>query len=343
MVNGNMLDLDSWHFRLPVFYICLWGLAEVVVAQRYPLRQSCKKISLLHCIVAFALSSVWLAYHFVKGGYSLQNYALTDYEFPGTFEHHIVTISMAYFIVDMPFAIAFHKAFIVHHLLCICAFGAIQGYMRYWPFNTDFMEWETAPRIAPMHLKQYMLGIFGQDPGESTRQMQFLMGGFNGVFNLWMAELGGLFFHINRAFQGTEWEMPSRGVFVLMFTFSRCYLWPMYIRNLYQEALSKSTNYHLVGAILETGLFLTNLHFLYKNIAPIWQSGRLMHRKPKYYHREWLDKHPSWKRAASLVVPEDRLNLSDSYRSRELGESSDEPEGLANSPSRNTRSKKKAN
>merc|ERR1712188_261073 len=91
---------------------------------------------------------------------------------------------------------------------------------------------------------------------------------------------GGLFFHINRAFQGTEWEMPSRGVFVLMFTFSRCYLWPMYIRNLYQEALSKNTNYHLVGAILETGLFLTNLHFLYKNIAPIWQSGRLMHRKP---------------------------------------------------------------
>merc|ERR1711904_589394 len=71
------------------------------------------------------------------------------------------------------------------------------------------------------------------------------------------------------------------GVFVMMFTFSRCYLWPMYIRNLYVEALSKSTTYHMVGALLETGLFLTNLHFLWTNIAPIWRTGRLMPKKPR--------------------------------------------------------------
>jgi len=320
MLGGStdMEFLDSWHFRLPFFWVSVWTVAEIVAARMYPIRESCKKISLLHCIVAFVLSSVWLGYHFVQSGFSFKGYTLTDYEYPGTFEHHIVTISMGYFIVDMPFAIAFHKTFIIHHLLCIFAFAAIQGYLRYWPFHMNFMEWESAPSIAPSHAKQYFLfKFFGQDPSsyESNKQMQLLMGGFNGVFNLWMAELGGLFFHINRAFQGTEWEMPSRGVFVLMFTFSRCYLWPMYIRELYSEALSKNTTYHLIGAFLETGLFLTNLHFLWKNISPIWRTGRLMPKKPKYFHREWLDKHPSWRRAASFVVPKEKLELSDSYRS----------------------------
>ena len=140
--------------------------------------------------------------------------------------------------------------------------------------------------------------------------MQFLLGGFNGVFNLWMAELGGMFFHINRAFQGTEWEVPSRGVFIVMFTFSRCYLWPLYIRVLYKDSMNKVSFYHMVGALLETGLFITNLHFLFKNLAPIWKSGRLMPTKPKYYHREWLNKHPSLYKAASFVVSKDKIDLS---------------------------------
>lgn len=303
--------LASWHFRLPLFWISVWSLAEIIAAKRWTIRESCKKISLLHCIVAFVLSSSWLTYHFVKAGFSLKNITLTDYEYPGTFEHHIVCISMSYFIVDMPFAVAFHRTFVIHHTLCIVAFAAIQGYLKYWPFNVDFMEWETAPRIAPSHLKQYMLtGFFGQDPSESDRQMQLLMGGFNGVFNLWMAELGGLFFHINRAFQGTEWEVPSRGVFLMMFTFTRCYLWPMYIRNLYLEAFTKNTKCHLIGAFLETGLFLTNLHFLFVNIAPIWRTGRLMPKKPKYFHRKWLNRHPSWRRAASIVIPKEKLEYT---------------------------------
>mmetsp|Transcript_626 Transcript_626/g.2486 ORF Transcript_626/g.2486 Transcript_626/m.2486 type:complete len:360 (-) Transcript_626:2095-3174(-) len=302
--------VDSWHFRLPLFWITMWTIGEVVAAKIYKdVRQSCKKISLLHCIVAFALSSVWLAYHFVKSGFSFKDYVLTSYEFPGTFEHHILNISMSYFVVDLPFAIAFHRTFIVHHLLCIAAFMAIQGYLRYWPFEMDFMAWETSPSVAPSHLKQYMLDWFGQDPLESDKQMQLLMGGFNGVFNLWMAELGGLFFHINRAFQGTEWEMPSRGLFVLMFTFSRCYLWPMYIRYLYEEAARTRTAFHFIGGGLETGLFLTNLHFLWKNLKPILKTGRLMPKKPRYYHREWLEKHPSMFRAASFFVPKDKIDL----------------------------------
>merc|ERR1712113_668303 len=135
------------------------------------------------------------------------------YELPGTFEHHILQISMAYFIVDMPFAIAFHQTFIIHHLLCIFAFGAIQGYLKYWPFNFNIMHFDKAPKLAPSHLSQYMMNYWGQDPNEEDRQMQLLIGGFNGIFNLWMAELGGLFFHINRLLQGTDYELPSRGLF----------------------------------------------------------------------------------------------------------------------------------
>ena len=109
----------------------------------------------------------------------------------------------------------------------------------------------------------------------------------------------------------------------MMFTFTRCYLWPLYIRALYQEAISKESFYHVVGASLETGLFLTNLHFLWTNISPILKTGRLMPRKPKYYHREWLHKHPSWKRVASLVVPEEKLDLSSSYTGSEDFEEKD--------------------
>jgi len=297
---------DTWHFRLPAFYITLWSLAEVIAACVWPLRQSCKKVSLLHCIVAFTLSSIWLLYHFSVDG--LQSVSLTDFEVPGTFEHHILSTSMAYFIVDMPFAIAFHKTFVLHHLICIMAFGSIQGYLVYW--GVDFMTWDVAPRIAPSHLHQYMQGIWGQDPRETDRQMQLLMGGFNGVFNLWVAELGGLFFHINRMLQNTDLELPSRGLFLVMFMFSRCYVWPMYLRELYKAAATKNSRYHLVGALLETGLFLTNMHFLYKNIAPIMKTGRLMPSKPRGFHRKWLDRHSSWKRVCSFVISKDKLELS---------------------------------
>ena len=107
-------------------YIALWTLAEVVAAQIWPIRKSCKKVSLLHCIVAFVVSSVWLIRRIwwdgdnqdVDGGIDT---ALHNFELPGTLEHHVVSLSFAYFIVDMPFAIAFHPAFIVHHAICIVA------------------------------------------------------------------------------------------------------------------------------------------------------------------------------------------------------------------------------
>jgi len=317
MLDGivNLEVLFSWHFRLPLFWVSVWTVAELVALRMYPIRQSCKKVSLLHCIVAFVLSASWLGYHFVKNGFTFEGFTLTDYEYPGTFQHHIVSISMAYFIVDMPFAIAFHRTFILHHLLCIWAFGTIQGYLRYWPFNMNFMEWEDAPAVTPWNVKQYILvKFFGQDPNDKTKQMQLLMGGFNGVFNLFMAELGGLFFHISRAFQGTEWEMPSRGAFVLMFTFSRCYMWPIYIRHLYTEAFEKMTAFHLIGGSLETALFLTNLHFLWKNVYPILKSGRLMPKKPEYYHREWLHNHRGWRKLVRIFVSREKLALAEDYR-----------------------------
>lgn len=310
-------------------YVALWTLAEVIAAQVYPIRTSCKKISLIHCIVAFIVSSTWLVYHFCAEDPGGHRTNLTAFEMPGTFEHHIISLSMAYFVVDMPFAAAFHQTFILHHLLCILAFAAIQGYWKYLPASMggfDFMAWEMAPRLPKSHVAQYMRSFWIQAKvEESDKQLQLLMGGFNGVFNLWMAELGGVFFHINRALKGTDMELPSRGLFLMMFTLTRCYIWPMYLRQLYSTAAAHDTYYHKVGSVLETGLFLTNIHFLYKNIAPIVKSGRLMPRKPRGYHRRWLDKHPSVKKAASFFMSEERLSLSPSLASLE---SIDEPEGI---------------
>ena len=34
-----------------------------------------------------------------------------------------------------------------------------------------------------------------------------------------------------------------------------------------------------------------------------------MPKKPRYYHREWLEKHPSMFRAASFFVPKDKIDL----------------------------------
>lgn len=282
-------------------YVALWTLAEVAAARVWPIRQSCKKISLLHCVVIFFISSVWLMHRFFTEDPGGLNTGLYNFEMPGTIEHHIISLSMAYFMVDMPFALAFHRAFIVHHILCIIAFAAIQGYWKYLPENTpffmDFMAWDTTPTPQKSHV-------------ESDLKQQLLMGGLNGVFNLWMAELGGVFFHINRGLTGTDMELPSRGVFLMMFTFTRCFVWPMYLWHLYSTAATNDTYFHKVSAVLETALFLTNIHFLYKNIAPIWKTGRLMPHKPKGFHREWFDEHPSCQKVASVFFRQDKLSMS---------------------------------
>mmetsp|Transcript_3603 Transcript_3603/g.6265 ORF Transcript_3603/g.6265 Transcript_3603/m.6265 type:complete len:94 (-) Transcript_3603:12-293(-) len=62
--------------------------------------------------------------------------------------------------------------------------------------------------------------------------------------------------------------------------------------------------------VLETGLFLTNLNFLYKNIAPIWKTGRLIPGKPKGFHRKWLDRHPLCKRIAGLFLRKEKISMA---------------------------------
>jgi len=153
------------------------------------------------------------------------------------------------------------------------------------------------------------------------------LGGLNGVFNLWMAELGGVFFHINRAFQDTDMELPSRGLFLFMFVLTRCCIWPLYLWHLYAsqaqlEAQDQPRNpFHKASAVVETGLFLTNLHFLYKNIEPIYRTGRMLPDKPAEFHRRWLDEHPNWKRIAGLFLPKDKISMQHSDGGRE-GDSS---------------------
>lgn len=326
-------------------YIALWTVAEIVAARIWPIRVSCKKVSLLHCIVAFLVSSVWLARRFWSDEdagvanptasasaqeHNLATVGLYNFEVPGTFEHHVVSLSMAYFIVDMAFAIAFHRAFIVHHIICIIAFAAIQGYWKYLPENTpffmDFMAWDTTPSPPKSHTVRHHLFWFRRDDimmsakqeqESDLPELQLLWGGLNGIFNLWMAELGGIFFHINRAFHDTDMELPSRGLFLMMFTFTRCFIWPTYLYHLLLSAAANDTHFHKVSAVLETGLFLTNLHFLYKNVAPIWKTGRLIPHKPEGFHRKWFDKHPFCKKIAGIFFRKEKIsiispNLSDS-------------------------------
>ena len=300
-------------------YIALWTAAELIAARLWPLRASCKKISLLHCLAAFVLSSFWLARRFWSADAALNAAGLCNVELPGTFEHHILSLSMAYFIVDTPFAVAFHRAFIVHHALCIVAFAAIMGYWKYLPESTpffmDFMAWDTTPAPPKLHTVR-RFSWFRQQPvpdeDDGDVALQLIMGGLNGIFNLWMAELGGVFFHINRALKDTDLELPSRGLFLLMFTLTRCFLWPKYLWHLYRSAAANHTPFHTVSVVLETGLFATNLHFLYKNVAPIWRAGRLLPHQPKGFHRRWLERHPGWKRALGVFLPADKICMSPS-------------------------------
>jgi len=307
-------------------HIGLWTIAELAAARVWPIRASCKKISLLHCILAFTLSSAWLVRHFFfynQGDHESDDATTPDhhndylplYNFakPGTWEHHIIFFSMAYFIVDMPFCLAFHRTFILHHVLCILAFGAIQGYWRYLPKSNplymDFMAWDTTPGTLGLGHD----GNFDGEEGDRLPKMQLLMGGMNGVFNLWMAELGGVFFHINRAFQDTDMELPSRGLFLFMFVLTRCCIWPLYLWHLYASQAElqaqQRTSFHEASIVLETGLFLTNLHFLYKNIAPIYKAGRILPDKPAGFHRKWFDDHPNWKRFVGLFIAKDKMSM----------------------------------
>jgi len=178
----------------------------------------------------------------------------------------------------------------------------------------DFMSWSTTP-TPPTEYKHKFLRFLNKPPEEtdssSNVPLQLLMGGVNGVFNLWMAELGGVFFHINRAFEGSDMELPSRGLFLFMFSFTRCFIWPTYLFHLFRSATeSDATHFHKVSMVLETGLFFTNLHFLYKNIAPIWETGRLMPNKPKGFHRGWLGKHPNYKPVAGLFLRREKISMS---------------------------------
>ena len=312
----------SFPHHIVLGYIVLWTLAELVAAAIWPIRKSCKKVSLLHCIVAFVVSSVWLIKRIWLDGSDLDDNvgidaALHNFELPGTLEHHVVSLSFAYFLVDMPFAIAFHPAFIVHHAICIVAFAAIQGYWKYLPegtpFYMDFMAWDTTP-VPPTEYKHKFLRFLNQKPvndsGIDVVPLQLLMGGVNGVFNLWMAELGGVFFHINRALEHTDMELPSRGLFLFMFTFTRCFVWPTYLFHLFRSATeSDATHFHKVSMVLETGLFLTNLNFLYKNLAPIWKTGRLIPGKEEGYHRKWLDNHPTCRRIAGLFLRREKISM----------------------------------
>lgn len=273
-------------------YIALWTAGELVAARVWPVRTSCKKISLLHCIAAFLLSSTVIARRFAS---STAPSGLCGFDLPGTLEHHVVSLSMAYFIVDLPFAVVFHRTFVLHHAICIVAFAAIQGYWKYLPENNpffmDFMTWDTAPAASG----------------------QLLMAVTNGIFNLWMAELGGVFFHLNRALVDTDLELPSRGLFLLMFGFTRCLVWPAYLRRLYTEAAGgDATRFHTVAVVLETCLFATNLRFLYKNVAPVWRTGRLLPHKPRGFHRRWLDRHRVCRRVSGVFLRDNKLALSPS-------------------------------
>lgn len=298
--------MDEYNFPhyIVIGYIAIWTVVEIIAVLIWPIRQSCKKVSLLHCIIAFLLSSVWLVIRCMEewtaGRISIDadpSEHLHSHSVPGTLEHHVVSLSMAYFIVDTPFALTFHRAFIVHHVICILAFAAIQGYWRYipesWPFFMDFMTWDTTPKA--------------DDPA-STRT-QLLMGGTNGVFNLWMAELGGVFFHINRAMAGTDLELPSRGMFLLMFSVTRLGVWPTYLYHVYASAARTGTAFHKVSMVLETGLFLTNINFLYKNISPVWATGRLIPDKPQGFHRKWLDQHPLCQRICGLFLRKEKIMM----------------------------------
>lgn len=301
-------------------YICFWALAEIVAARIWPIRISCKKISLLHCVVAFVVSSIWLVRRFWSDINDENASALYNFEVPGTFEHHVVSLSMGYFIVDMPFAIAFHRAFILHHTLCIVAFAGIQGYWKYLPesapFFMDFMAWDTTPSPPKSYKVRHFLW-FGQkeqpaENHESLPELQLLWGGLNGIFNLWMAELGGIAFHINRALQDTDMELPSRGLFLMMFTFTRVFIWPTYLYHLLKSAAENNTYFHKASVVLEGGLFLTNIHFLYKNIYPVYKSGRLIPHKPEGFHRKWFDDHPFLQKIAGLFFRKEKISMMSS-------------------------------
>jgi len=126
-----------------------------------------------------------------------------------------------------------------------------------------------------------------------------------------MAELGGVFFHINRAMAGTDLELPSRGLFLLMFSVTRVGIWPIYLYHVYVSAERASmTPYHKTSIFLETGLFLTNINFLYKNMLPVWTTGRLMPEKPQGFHRKWFDQHPYCQRVAALFFGREKISMN---------------------------------
>ena len=191
----------------------------------------------------------------------------------------------------------------------------------------DFMSWDTTP-VPPTEYKHKILRFLNKKPVSGTDSsssgidvvpLQLLMGGVNGVFNLWMAELGGVFFHINRALEDTDMELPSRGLFLFMFSFTRLFVWPTYLFHLFRSATeTNATHFHKVSMVLETGLFLTNLNFLYKNLAPIWKTGRLIPGKEEGYHRKWLDNHPLCRRIAGLFLRREKISMCNSGSSLDL-------------------------
>ena len=248
--------VDSWHFRSP-FWITMWTIGEVVAAKIYKDVRQLQEDFLLHHR-GLRASSVWLAYHFVKSGFSFKDYVLTSYEFPGTFEHHILNISMSYFVVDLPrhrVPPHLHRAPPAVHR----GVHGHPGYLRYWP--SRWTSWRGRPR-PPWRLAPEAVHAdwFGQDPLESDKQMQLLMGGFNGVFNLWMASWAASSSTStarSRARSGDAQPRPLCADVHLLQV-----LPVAHVHQALTRAARTRTAFHFIGGGLETGLFLTNLHFL---------------------------------------------------------------------------------
>ena len=109
---------------------------------------------------------------------------------------------------------------------------------------------------------------------------------------------------------GTDLERPSRGFFLLLCSALRLCIWPVYLYHVFASAeRAHVTPYHRASVLLEMGLFLTNLHFLYKNVRPVWTTGRLLTNKTRGFHRTWLDRHPHWQQFAGLFLGREKISM----------------------------------
>ena len=98
-----MEDVYDFPHYILFQYVALWIVAEIVAALLWPIRQSCKRVSWLHCIAAFLMSSYWFAVisskEWAAGRISINadpSEYLHIHSVPGTLEHHVVCLSLVY-------------------------------------------------------------------------------------------------------------------------------------------------------------------------------------------------------------------------------------------------------